>query len=93
MSIYHRVVYLQCLLIYNIVYNNLYPKYLKCYTRLKPAVHYNLRQDATLNGAFSTQKYLKSHFSLWCVTMEQLTSRTRVTMEQLTSRTLLLWNN
>ena len=64
MSIYQRVVCLKCLLMYNIVNNNLYPKYLKCYMKLKPAVHYNLRQDDTLMCLFHTEKYLKIHFNL-----------------------------
>ena len=64
MSIYQRVVYLQCLLLYNIVNNNLYPKYLKCYMKLTPAVHYNLRQDDTLMVAFPQREIFKSHFNL-----------------------------
>ena len=59
MSIYQRVVYLKCLLMYNIVNNNLYPKYLKCYMKLKPAVHYNLRQDDTLMVPFPHREIFK----------------------------------
>ena len=49
----------KCLLMYNIVNNNLYPKYLKCYMKLKPAVHYNLRQDDTLMVPFPHREIFK----------------------------------